>query len=258
MIRTRVLSTFAGILVLLVAQVASVSAGPDKVGPQIKAYLNPELNLFNPHEAQKAEGILGAASSEKGIRVLIHGDVSREALEAEGVTVTSRAGNVFSAWIPAEKILPVSDLHGMIRIQGARIFEPNNDVATADADVRTQVWGSSTPPYPGNSGVGVLIGVVDTGFDYTHDDFRTAGNISRFHAIWDQQFGSSPPPGFTGGTLWNNTSLTNLTSTTTDPQAHGTHVMGIAGGNGRGTDGQEPQYKYAGIAPDATLIGDAR
>ena len=41
-------------------------------------------------------------------------------------------------------------------------------------------------PYPELSGKGVVLGIADTGIDYTHPVFRRRDGSSRILAIWDQ------------------------------------------------------------------------
>ena len=58
------------------------------------------------------------------------------------------------------------------------------------------------------SGKGVLVGIVDSGIDYTHPDFRNPDGSSRILALWDQTISPDaklnflPPTGYTIGTLF--------------------------------------------------------
>ncbi len=253
--RTMIISLV--LLALLVTFAASAMAGPEKVSPLLRKYTDPQAQgLFDPARYQQVTGVFPAAS-QQGIRCLVQGDVTRGDLEALGVEVTTQAGNVFTATVPADAINVLSDLPGMIRIQPARYLEPLLDSALSETQIRPQVHGSSVPPYPvdGNVGNGVLIGACDSGFDYTHGDFRDGSNLSRFNSIWDQTVNGTAPAGFGYGTEWTKTSLDNQTSTTTDTDGHGSHVMGIMAGDGSETGNGEPAYQYIGVAPEATMVG---
>ena len=113
------------------------------------------------------------------------------------------------------------------------------------------VW-TGTPAY---TGAGVLVGVIDSGIDWRHDDFRNANGTTRIKAIWDLYGAGSPPPtGFTDGAEWDeneiNASLTGGGSVNEeDNNGHGTHVTGIAAGNGRASSGPVPRRRARGRHP---------
>ncbi len=240
---------------VLVSTVAPALAGPEKVGPLLHKYTGSSLRYgLDPVPAQVATGVMSSAEAGLGVRALIQGNVTRAQLEAMGVTVTSHAGTVFSAYIPPSAVRAVSDLPGIIRIQAAHTLKPNLDVATAETQIIPKVHGQSAP-YGGNTGSNVVLGVVDSGFDYKSADFRTAADQSRFVNIWDQTVSGTAPLPFGYGAEYSQAQLTANTPTITNPDGHGTHVTGICGGNGRGTGNAFPQYRYTGVAPEATLIG---
>jgi outer membrane protein OmpA-like peptidoglycan-associated protein/subtilisin family serine protease len=113
------------------------------------------------------------------------------------------------------------------------------------------------------TGRGIVIGVVDWGFDFRHPDFRRADGSSRILALWDQRGGKqakSPQP-YGYGVLHTREDI-NKALAEKDPYAtlhyhpadadtgtgcHGTHVASIAAGTGG--DGRP-----AGIAPEADLV----
>lgn len=107
------------------------------------------------------------------------------------------------------------------------------------------------------TGTGTLVGIIDSGIDYTHPDFRNQDGSSRILYIWDQTADGSPPFGFRQGTEYNNQQLNMALASTqpyeivtsTDVIGHGTAVAGIAAGNGRASEGRQ-----MGVAPDASLI----
>jgi len=117
--------------------------------------------------------------------------------------------------------------------------------------VRTQTAGGY-----GLSGNGVLIGIIDSGIDFTHPDFRDQDGNSRILYIWDQLGSQNPPDGFYNGTEYDNNQLNEAlkspqsnTIPSLDFIGHGTSVSGVAAGNGRSSGGIEQ-----GIAPEASLI----
>jgi len=120
-----------------------------------------------------------------------------------------------------------------------------------------------TAPYaPDNlSGKGVLVGIVDSGIDYAHPDFRKEDGTTRIVALWDQNIaGNNPPPGYYLGTLFTEEQINNALKEdgkggrqqlvpSVDLSGHGTHVTGIAAGNGRASKG-----RYRGVAYDSELL----
>jgi len=106
-------------------------------------------------------------------------------------------------------------------------------------------------------GAGVIIGIIDSGIDYTHPDFCREDGTSRILYLWDQTEGDSPPYGFRQGTEYDNHQINMALNNaqpfeivpSVDTIGHGTAVAGIAAGNGRASNGRE-----MGVAPEASLI----
>ena len=109
-------------------------------------------------------------------------------------------------------------------------------------------------------GNGVLLGIIDSGINYAHPDFRNEDGTTRIISIWDQTIIGNPPQGFWQGSEYTrnqiNEALMKPTKTerlavvpSEDFSGHGTHVAGIAGGNGRASNGQ-----IVGAAPEAEFI----
>jgi subtilisin family serine protease len=127
--------------------------------------------------------------------------------------------------------------------------------ATGATRLRHQSGNTST----GFTGKGTIVGVTDTGIDWTHEDFvNPVTGKTRILYIWDSEVntpGKSPADvfggelaGFTAGTVWTKEEIDNGLCTSTDTNGHGTHVTGSAAGNGFATG------KYIGMAPMADII----
>lgn len=110
----------------------------------------------------------------------------------------------------------------------------------------------------GITGKGVGIAILDTGIDGLHPDLafgsKTVQNVKAIANSKDvYEFSGrdsvtglkTPKPVKKGASLV----IENLRNSDTD-NGHGTHVAGTAAGNGSASSG-----KYAGVAPDARLIG---
>lgn len=105
-----------------------------------------------------------------------------------------------------------------------------------------------TRTYLGDS---VVIGIVDSGIDVAHADFKNADGSSRILYLWDQTVNGSTPSEFHYGTEWSKADIDANVCTEKDNGenlGHGTHVAGIAAGDGLAN------AKYTGIAPRADIV----
>jgi minor extracellular serine protease Vpr len=117
-------------------------------------------------------------------------------------------------------------------------------------------------PDTGPTGAGVIIGIVDSGIDWSHPDFIRPDGRSRILYLWDQTDPAGPHPSpFGTGSEYTKADIDNEIDGTPagrirsgDESGHGTHVAGIAAGNGRGTGNGKPAGRYTGMAPEADLI----
>ncbi len=102
----------------------------------------------------------------------------------------------------------------------------------------------------GYTGKGVIVGVIDTGIDEDHRDFQDASGRTRILSLWDVSDNSgTPPQGFDHGSEYTSADIDAGACRQSDGNGHGTHVAGIAAGNGASSGGI-----HTGIAPEADLI----
>lgn len=195
---------------------------------------------------------MGAAVSDDGkLDVFIRGDFSAQELEALGVVVRTRLPGLCTAYVPADVLDAVVASPRVSSIRGAVRAEHNLDASVPTTAANGQR--GAGPTFTGVNGAGVLVGDVDSGIDIHHGDFKDAGGLSRILYLWDQTVSGTPPSGFTLGTEWTKAQIDGGTCTETDPNGHGTHVMGIAAGDGSQTGGAIPAHTYAGMAPMADI-----
>lgn len=118
----------------------------------------------------------------------------------------------------------------------------------------------------GLTGEGVLVGIIDSGIDYTHPTFIRDDGTSRIAFLWDQSAtGESQmgriPAGFSLGAEYTQEDFdealalpeperSRLVPVRDRFQGHGTAVAGVAAGNGRGSAGR----RNRGVAIDSDLI----
>lgn len=198
-------------------------------------------------------GVAAAPGQDVGLRLLVVTD-DPAALEHAGFGVGSVAGRVVTVEAPVAALGKLAALPGVRYAQLAMPARP--ELNSSRTEVRADVaHGSDAPPYPGVTGKGVVVGVIDTGLDLTHRDFRNPDGSTRVSYLWDQTDAVGPhPPGFVYGTEWTAAKIDAGLARERDTDGHGTHVTGIAAGNGRAADSPNPPYVYTGMAPEAEIV----
>ena len=98
------------------------------------------------------------------------------------------------------------------------------------------------------------MGIVDSGVDYFHPDFRNEDGSSRILYLWDQGIPGKPPAGYGSGTEYTKEEIDEALALgenqgrrlvpSVDISGHGTAVFGIAAGNGRASGGVNRGVAY--------------
>lgn len=102
----------------------------------------------------------------------------------------------------------------------------------------------------GLTGRGVLVGILDSGIDYFHGDFRHEDGTSRILFLNDQVTGDVYTKEEIDEALGTGSrEAARALVPSADPGGHGTAVAGIAAGNGRESGG-----RYRGVAYESDLV----
>jgi subtilisin family serine protease len=157
---------------------------------------------------------------------------------------------------------------GLVYAEAASRLEPALDVARSASYSGPLALGVVDPAHQDfgpNLGGGVVIGIVDTGIDFRHPDFSRTGDPSRTRIlkIWDQtdSLGPSPASPYGYGTEWTRAQIDAELGASppgavreADTEGHGSHVAGIAAGNGSATGHGQSAGRFKGLAPEADIL----
>lgn len=214
--------------------------------------IDPYLDLDSAQETAKALSISvipPTAERKPAADVFIKtsdADKTRAAVHAAGGSVRAEVSGILTASIPADAIFRIAAANEVSFIEAAKPVSKDNDVAMAELGVPEVHAGTGLPS--SYTGSGVVIGIIDTGIDYRHDDFQNTDGKSRILNIWDQTRQGGPAPteiGDSYGTECSAQSIASGSCAMIDVDGHGTHVAGIAAGR---------DDTYGGVAPDANII----
>lgn len=106
------------------------------------------------------------------------------------------------------------------------------------------------------TGKNVVVGVIDAGVYFPHQDFKNADGSTRIKFIWDQNVQNSvnKPQPYDYGQEWTYVDINNGICNHVEPAnqyGHGTTVTGAACGNGTATG------THIGVAPESDIISVA-
>ena len=183
-----------------------------------------------------------------GVMAKVDGTFDAKSLESYGIKVTSRVADIVAMRVPLAQLEELDRVAGITVYSVAHKVAPTMDRTRFDTRTDSVQAGLGVPmPYKGE---GVLIGITDWGFDYTHPNFSSTSS-SRIYKAWDHYKLSGPAPaGFDYGTEY--TTYADMKAVGGDTSGlygygtHGTHVAGICGGKGTGGHavGQAPAANF--------------
>lgn len=224
--------------------------------------MSPDTELLLLHhqtatQATDARAIkaLGASATPTEIDAFIRvsGPETVDMLRAAGVTVNSEVDDIVTVTLPLDKLPVVAKITGVERIEAGHPVELRNN------STRNHVWANAvmfanSPQHeadmPGTfRGNGVVVGMIDSGFEYNHKAFRSYDGQDRLRVakVWNQNSVGIPPSGYTYGAEYASPETIRAAAYDTAGQFHGTHTSTTAAGS----DSDSPYY---GMAPESDLV----
>jgi len=181
--------------------------------------------------------------------IKVNSSIDLSSLDAIGVYIGTKAGNVWTAQIPVEKISALISTAGIDYIALDEPIIRNLDQARKQTKADSAQNGIGLAQRM--TGKNVVLGVIDAGFDFTHPTlFDTSYAAYRVKRVWRQKRDGIPPTGFAYGTeITDSAAILSMGSDTTI-LSHGTHVAGIAGGSGYGS---HTNNLYRGMAYESEM-----
>ena len=227
-------------ILLATLLIASGSAFGQKLSPNTMLKLNDWTTASKLKSADAETKTLGAFVSINDKTVI-------DEMERLGVKITNVVSdNQVIATIPYSALEAVAQLDGVKSIQAGSEARLLLDMARKSTKVDD--CHSETSSLGSFTGKGIVVGIVDSGFEYCHTAWNDADGNSRVKRIWNQSARSGNAPAKYGyGTEY--TTYDEMKAARYDMAAtfHGSHVANIAAG-GKATE------KYYGVAPDADLV----
>lgn len=228
---------------------------------EVETNLDPQLQdlLMSMRGGGEADPAL-VQESEQGTLVADVLAVLRDPRQpVPGLNVVRLIGDVATGTVELNQIEAVRNDPNVVSLKGARKVTPNLEFSVPEIRAtQDDLRGALPTGTPAVDGSGVIVGIIDFGGDFAHRNFRNEDGTTRILRLWDQRgpANTMSPAGFPYGREFRSQDINNALHTSNpyttlayNPgvRAHGTHVMDIAAGNGRGTGAP-------GVAPKADII----
>lgn len=175
-------------------------------------------------------------------------------LDNYGCRKYAQLDDIIIATIPLQQLKALANHPAVLRIEAGQTSKPLMDTVPIVNNI--QPIYTPTSKHQAFTGDGVVVGLMDIGFDLTHPNFYNNETLSRYRigAFWDMlsndTIGSQLPVGrdYVGEKVV----LMHQLSTDGLTEAHGTHTLGIAAGCGYNSN-----YRGVAYESDICLVSNA-
>lgn len=210
-----------------------------------------KVSPFTANYIRSQQSVTRSVGSDEVVSAYLYtvGTPDVAALERVGVKVTLQLDDILTVRLPLSAVPALEQMPFVKYIQMGTPVKPMMDKARPSAGVdKVHSAEGLEMPYTGK---GVVVGIIDGGFDYTHPAFvdEETGTL-RIKRVWEQ--GSTEgiaPAGFGYGIELTTQEAILAAKADLTTQSHGSHVAAIAAGSYR-----TEENPYYGVAPDADIV----
>jgi len=230
------------VLLLTVLSLAIISPLVQAVGATF--FFDPQVTLHWKADPALRNFLSNTSTGSQGqVTVLIvFSEVpsSQQLRELSGLgTIETFTGHVATMHLLRNLLPQIASLDFVSHVSYSRQLSSRLDKSVPEI-LANQVW-NTVRDADGNSvnGTGVVIGVIDSGIDYTHRDFFFPNGTSKIIYLWDQSVTGRPPQGFDYGNECTRPQIQAETCSEFDGVTndqivgHGTAVAAVAAGSGQ-------------------------
>ncbi len=213
--------------------------------------------LLRQQRAMAAMAVTRAGGGETYLGALVRMAEGQNGsvLRSEQVVLLDSLDEYYITLIPASHLEALASKESVVAIEAQEPGKRNMDVTHVTIGADKVQAGSQTPNIPAYTGKGVVVGISDIGFDYTHPMFRNADGTTAIKKAWDF-LAETKDNGLGGiGAVYNTQAEMMKAGGSRDSSTtHATHVMGISAGRPWKAKGYEGEKMYRGLAYEADII----
>lgn len=205
--------------------------------------------------------LLAEGAPEDEVAVIVR--LNPKAQVPAGLRIVARFGLVATGRAARQDVRRLHGDPAIASLKAPRVYagetgSEDRELAFDEADPDPIDGDERRPAGLPETGAGTVVAVIDWGCDFAHPDFRNPDGSTRLYALWDQRAEGSG--GIYGYGRIHDRAAIDRALATRDPfaaldyrptlgntPAHGTHVLGIAAGNGHAGG-------PVGVAPAADIV----